>query len=161
MRAGGACAVEFDHGFAGMKSLASGSVRKRTRDCLIPDLGHGAALSTDQELHWKLMTAPSLRARDECVEALDLLDQPLLDQEVKRAIDRGRDGTFASFLEAVQQLVGSRGRLRCHNQFEDAPAETGQLGALPCANLGGFVQPLIARQAVFHTHLSNLIPPPP
>jgi len=51
MRAGGACAIEFDHGFAGIKSLARSSIRKRFTDGLIPDPGHDAALSADRELH--------------------------------------------------------------------------------------------------------------
>jgi len=74
------------------------------RNRAVFDLGDRAAFIANEELH-VVMVVMSIAARDECIQLLDLVDQPILDQEIKRAIYGWRYRRFTNFLQLVEQLV--------------------------------------------------------
>lgn len=75
---------------------------------MVVDLGHPAALPTDQELG--AVGVGVLRALDtgnEGSQTFDLVDKPLFLQELQRAVDRRRCGGIARATQLVEQRIGA------------------------------------------------------
>jgi hypothetical protein len=65
-------------------------------------------------------------AADEGVARFDAVDQALLDEELERAIDRGRLGAAAVGAQGLQELKGADRGMALPDQFQHPPADIGQ-----------------------------------
>jgi hypothetical protein len=117
-----------------MEALALGSVPKRPRYAAILDFGHGAAFPTNQKLHRTVVKAGS-GTGNKRIQTLDLVDQSLLHQEIKRAINRGRQRTLAYLLQSIQQLIRCQWAASLEDQPQNRPAKLGELRTVPAASL--------------------------
>jgi hypothetical protein len=109
MKACGARALDLDYGITQVESLTFGSVFQRLCGGPIVNLSYPAAFAADEELHRVLVAG--LGTRNERVQALNLMDQPLFHQEVESAIDRRRHSTFVGLLESVEELISGQGTI--------------------------------------------------
>ena len=131
-----------------MKALALGSVPKRPRYAAIPDFGHGAAFPTNQELH-RMLVKPGFGTGDKRIQTLDLMNQSLLHQEIKRPINRGRQSTLARLLQSVQQLIRCQRATSLEDQPQNRPAKLGELRTLSGASLRCCIESFLKKPGGF------------
>ena len=68
-------------------------------------------------------------AADEGVQALDLVDQTVFQQEIQRSVDCRWGRRLVAAPELVQDRIGSHWPVAVPDQFQDPAAEGGQAGA--------------------------------
>ena len=115
----------------------------------IADFRRGAAALADQKLVRVvvLRVARAIRrmlqrigAADEGVQPLHLVDQPMLDQEIKRAVYGGRRRAGPTRLQPIQQRISPQRLVGHQDQPQHLPPEGGELGAAPGTKRGGLIQ---------------------
>ena len=100
--------------------------------CLIFQFGDGAARPADEELGSVVVVMAgrvAVGAADEGGQALDPVDEAVLDQEVQRAVDCRRGGARAADAELGQKVVRADGPWAVEHEGEDLAAERGEAGA--------------------------------
>jgi hypothetical protein len=105
-----------------------------------PESSISATVPQDQELH-VLMVVVSLGAGHEGVQPLNPVHQPVFEQEFQRPVDGGRHGRFAHRLQLVKQLVGGERPFSSQDELEHAAPQSGQQGAVLCADARGVIEP--------------------
>ena len=83
------------------------------------------------------MRLAGMAAADEGVHALDAVDQPVLDQEIERAVDGRRRRAEVLVAQLVEQRVGADRLVARPHQLEHAPAQRREAQVLPGAQLFG------------------------
>ena len=89
----GAQTLHLEHLVHGRESQPFGRVRHDSVDIAVVQLQDGPAAPADQEL--ALVRTCRVGAADEGIERGDAVYQAVLEQEIQRAVDRGRRGAAA------------------------------------------------------------------
>ena len=79
----------------------------------------GAAAFADQENH-RVAAGMIVHAGNERVTAFDAMDEPVVAQELERAIDRDRRRA-GGVLEPFHDLVGAKRLMACEQRFQHLP----------------------------------------
>src|SRR4051812_27853375 len=95
-----------------------------------------------------LVAASVVAARYERVQPLNSVDQPVLQQEIERTIDRRRDRVALRLFQPVEQRVGPDGTVRFEDEPEYVTPDVGQACAFPRARRRGGLQPAIDAASV-------------
>src|SRR5579883_412447 len=103
---------------------------QRLRDRVVVQLLRRSAIRADDEL--AVMRMIDIGAAGESVEALDAMDELLLEQEIDRPIDGGRR---ALVVELRQQRIGADRLSRLQDQLEHPPAQPRQADATALARV--------------------------
>lgn len=97
------------------------------RKVMVLNLGHLATATANQEL--RRMVPITRDAAHERRQALHLMDQPLLQQELQRAVHRGRRRPVTCRAQAVEQVVSTSRLTGLKDQAQHLPAQISQSDA--------------------------------
>ena len=100
------------------------------------------------------MAMAGIGASDIGVQALELVDQALFEQEIQRAVDGGRGGAGARRLEAVEQRIGTDRGIGVEHQFQHLAAQRREGRATAQAGGLGFLEGSLARRNFGHVTTS-------
>src|SRR5690348_6171182 len=116
-----------------METETAGLLLDQVRDrAVIADLCRALADVADQERH--LVRLGRMLAEHEGVDRFQLVDEPVLEQEVERAINGGRRGTGMAVPQRLQEVIGLDGFARPGDQYQHFPPQRRQAQAA-CAAL--------------------------
>ena len=123
-----ACAADLDHLRFGRKACGAGGGFQCRGDLGGGGLADSAAALADQE-HNELLAGVSVHACDEGVAALDPVHQPVLTQEIERAVNGGRRQPRTLGRDAVHDLVGAERLMAAKESGQYMAAKTGEAPA--------------------------------
>jgi hypothetical protein len=83
-----------------------------------------AALSTDEELSG--VPAVRICAAYVCIQRIEAMHQPGVDQEIESPVHSWRGGLFAVAIKAVEKLVSTDRLVTVPDQFEDSAPQVGE-----------------------------------
>ena len=119
-------AFHLDHASRHAESQVGGILGEQLLDPRILRFRRHPAVAANEEK--TIMATLGMRAGDIGVAALDLRDESLGHQELKRPVDCGRsDRTGVPELQCFDQLVGAHWPTTLPEQFQDLPPERRQL----------------------------------
>ena len=126
---------QFDHRTARSKPGLAGGQRQALSDSGIVQFGHSPALGTDQELTGMRMLG--VGAADEGMQTLDLVRQPLFEQEVQGPIDGRRSQSARALAHGLQDFISTERTLgRAQDRQHPPPLWCESDAALSAERLG-------------------------
>ena len=87
-----------------------------------------------------------ISAGDEGIEALDLMDQPVLEQEIERTVHRHRRRVGSLGLQFVQQRVGAKRTAAINDKPEHAATDFCEPRAMAGADFCGLIKLRLGRR---------------
>ncbi len=125
-------------GSAGLKAGGTQGEGESGVERGIGEFGNLVAMSANQQAH--VVRFVRVGAADKGVQAVNAVNQALLEQEIEAAIDGGRLDAVIFGGEAVDEFVSLDRLVVCPDQFEHAPTQRGELGTERLATIFGLLK---------------------